>query len=109
MSTKLPEPLKAYFAAKNRRDIDGMLASYAEEATVRDEGQTHSGRGAIRAWIEETTRKYGVTVEVSKVATKGDRVTVAALVSGNFPGSPATLHYAFELSGGRIVRLEIGA
>jgi ketosteroid isomerase-like protein len=101
-------PLDAYFAAKNRKDIDAMLAPFAKDAIVKDEGRTHSGRAAIRAWMEETTRKYGVTFEVTDVAEESDRVRVAALVSGNFPGSPATLHYAFQLSGDRISHLEIG-
>lgn len=86
-----------------------MLASFSEDATVRDEGRTHVGRAAIRAWMDETTRKYGVSVAVSKVTVEGDAVRVAALVSGNFPGSPATLRYAFTLSGDHVTRLEIGA
>lgn len=102
-------PVDAYYAAKNRKDIDAMLACFVEDAIVRDEGRNHRGRAAIRAWMEETTRKYGVSVEVSGMEAENDRVKVAALVSGNFPGSPATLRYAFQLGGDRISRLEIGA
>lgn len=109
MLTTRHAPLDAYFAAKNRKDIEAMLAPFTEDAVVKDEGGTHSGRAAIRSWMEETTRKYGVAVEVSGVEGANDRVRVAALVTGNFPGSPATLHYAFQLSGDRISRLEIGA
>ena len=109
MFTTSHAPLDAYFAAKNRKDIEAMLAHFTDDALVKDEGMTHGGRAAIRSWMEETTRKYGVTVEVSGVEGDGDDVRVAALVSGNFPGSPATLHYAFQLSGDRIARLEIGA
>jgi ketosteroid isomerase-like protein len=108
MPTTRYAPLDAYFAAKNRKDIKAMLASFAEDAIVKDEGRTHSGLAAIRGWMEETARKYGVSVEVSDVEEQSDRVRVAALVSGNFPGSPATLHYTFQLSGDRISRLEIG-
>ena len=107
MPTELPEPLAAYFAAKNRHDIEGMLAPFAADAIVWDEGQERSGHPAIREWMVETTRKYRVTVEVTGVAVDNDRTLVAALVSGNFPGSPATLHYAFTLEGGSIARLEI--
>jgi hypothetical protein len=102
-------PLDAYFAAKNRKDIEAMLVHFTDDAVVKDEGGTHSGRAAIRSWMEETTRKYGVAVEVSGVERESDRIRVAALVSGNFPGSPATLHYAFQLKGDRISGLEIGA
>lgn len=109
MSKELPQPLRHYFEAKNAKDVDGMLAPFRDEAIVRDEAQTHVGRAAIRAWMEETTRKYGVSVDVSEVAVAAGTVRVAALVSGNFPGSPATLHYTFTLDGDCILRLEIGA
>ena len=109
MTAELPQPLADYFAAKNRHDIDGMLVPFSSDATVLDEGETHRGSAAIRDWMEATTRKYRVTVEVADATVNGDAWRVAGIVSGNFPGSPATLHYAFTLTGGRITRLEIGA
>jgi hypothetical protein len=104
----LQEPLDAYFSAKNQRNIDAMLAPFATDATVKDEGQEMHGHTAIRAWMEETTRKYGVTVEAKGVEAKDGGTVVTALVSGNFPGSPAELRYSFQLGGGKIARLEIG-
>ena len=108
MTKPLPQALAAYYAAKNNHDIDAMLAPFSETASVRDEGKTMRGLPEIRAWMEETTRKYGVTVEVKAVEQDGEIYTVAALVSGRFPGSPATLHYRFTLAGGHIAHLEIG-
>jgi ketosteroid isomerase-like protein len=107
MSTELPAPLVAYFAAKNRHDIDGMLAPFSASAVVWDEGEERSGHAAIREWMEGTTRKYRVSVEVTGVTVDADRTLVTALVSGNFAGSPATLRYAFTLDGGEIARLDI--
>jgi ketosteroid isomerase-like protein len=104
----LPEPIADYFTAKNIRDIDAMLAPFAEQAVVKDEGQELRGRAAIRAWMEETTGKYGVTVEATGVEGKDGSTVVTALVSGNFPGSPAELRYVFELTEREIARLEIG-
>ncbi|WP_217573933.1 nuclear transport factor 2 family protein [Mesorhizobium sp. GbtcB19] len=109
MAKELPRSLTSYFAAKNRRDIDGMLVPFSPDATVRDEGEIHRGPAAIRAWMETTTRKYRVTVEIADVTANGDAWRVAGIVSGNFPGSPATLHYNFTLAGDRIEKLEIGA
>jgi len=109
MTAGLPQPLADYFSAKNRRDIDGMLNPFAPDATVRDEGETHRGSAAIREWMEATTRKYRVTVEVADATANGDAWRIAGLVSGNFPGSPATLRYNFVLAGDQIARLEIGA
>ncbi|PWJ91736.1 ketosteroid isomerase-like protein [Mesorhizobium loti] len=109
MTEELPQPLTDYFVAKNRHDIDAMLASFSSDATVRDEGKTHHGSAAIRSWMEETTKKYRVTVEVADATVNGDAWRIAGIVSGNFPGSPATLHYVFTLADDQITRLEIGA
>lgn len=109
MTITLPPTLKDYFAAKNRHDIEAMLAPFAGDAVVRDEGRTHRGRVEIGAWMTETTKKYRVSVEPTEASSAGDQWTVAGLVSGNFPGSPATLHYRFTLAGDRIAGLEIGA
>jgi len=109
MTIELPKPLATYFAAKNRKDIDDMLSAFGEDAQVRDEGEDLHGHAAIRDWMEKTTRKYGVTVEVTGLAGTEAQPIVSALVSGNFPGSPATLHYHFTLDGRSIIRLETGA
>jgi hypothetical protein len=107
MSTNLPKPLAAYFAAVNTQDIDAMLAPFREGATVKDEGQERRGLAAVREWIEETTREYGITIVVTNVAETAGNTTVTGLVSGNFPGSPVELRYTFTLDGEKIARLEI--
>jgi uncharacterized protein (TIGR02246 family) len=107
MSKQLPLPLATYYKAKNEHDIDAMLAPFAEDAVVKDEGQEHHGRAAIRSWMEHTTRKYRVTIDVKQIEPVDDRLIVSGLVSGDFPGSPAMLRYAFTLSGSKIARLEI--
>jgi ketosteroid isomerase-like protein len=108
MSLDLPAPINAYYAAKNAHDIDAMLAPFADEAHVRDEGEDHRGHAAIRDWMEHTTRKYRVTATPEEVSKEGDKHIVRALVAGDFPGSPAHLTYRFTLAGDRITRLEIG-
>lgn len=103
MSLELPEPIAAYFAGTNNHDIDAMLAPFAEAAIIRDEGQERRGLAAIQEWMEETTRKYRVTVAITDVA----KTVVTGRVSGNFPGSPVELRYAVTLAGDKIARLEI--
>jgi len=107
MTHELPPSLKSYIDAVNRHDVDAMLLAFSKTATVKDEGKSYTGHADIRTWKEETTRKYRVTVEVSDVARTGDTFKIAMLVTGNFPGSPATLHYVFTLDGDLIVRLEV--
>ena len=108
MPLDLPAPLPAYFAAKNAHDIDAMLACFADGAHVRDEGQDYRGSPAIRGWIEETTRKYKVSVAPSEAEQNGGTISVNALVSGDFPGSPATLRFQFKVVGGKISTWSIG-
>ena len=84
-----------------------MLAPFTGAAIVMDEGQERRGLAVIREWMEETTGKYGVTVEVFDVAETTGNTMVTGRVFGNFPGSPVDLRYAFIRDGEKIVRLEI--
>lgn len=103
----LARPLDAYFAAKNRQDTAAMLACFATGAIVVDESTERRGTSAIHQWIESSTRKYRVSVELLDADERDGGITVTGLVSGDFPGSPVTLRYAFTLSDAGIVRLEI--
>jgi ketosteroid isomerase-like protein len=108
MSTPLPEPVAAYFAATNRHDVAAMHACFAADAVAHDERADHVGSDAIRAWIEETTAKYRATAEITGATVDGDRTVVTASIAGSFPGSPVSLDFAFTLRGSEIARLEIG-
>lgn len=61
MSIELPEPARDYFEASNVGDIDRMIARFADDARVKDEGwelveseaagdetSTHTGTGISR-------------------------------------------------------------
>ena len=109
MSLNLPVILDRYFAAQNAHDIDAMVACFAADAAVRDEGREHVGSEAIRAWKMETSAKYRITAAPIDSRKEGDRTVVMVKVSGNFPGSPANLTYRFGFSAdGQIGALEIG-
>ena len=98
----------AISTAQNAHDIDAMVACFAPDAAVRDEGRDIVGTDAIRAWKEETSAKYRITAEPLERRDEGDRTIVVAKVSGTFPGSPTNLTYRFGFAGdGRIGTLEI--
>ena len=40
MATKLHSTLEGYFAAANSHDVDGMIAAFADDAVVKDEGHS---------------------------------------------------------------------
>jgi ketosteroid isomerase-like protein len=64
---KLSSTLKSYFSATNRRDIDAMIAAFADDAIVKDEGQEHRGLAAIRAWMKVTVT-YWFKLDGQKIA-----------------------------------------
>lgn len=104
----LPSVLQRYFAAQNAHDIEAMVACFAPDAAVRDEGRDITGTRAIRAWKIETGAKYRVTTEPLESRSEGDKTVVVAKVSGTFPGSPANLTYRFGFSAdGAIGVLEV--
>ena len=108
MSIDLPTPIAIYVAAENRGDADAMAKCFAEDAVVRDEGQTIEGLVAIRRWKAGTRKKYQHTVEPLACAQKGDKTIVTNRLTGKFPGSPIEVRFVFRLDGDKIASLEIG-
>lgn len=106
---QMPTPIQSYFDADQGRDAGALVAAFAADALVKDEGTAHRGHAEISAWWRGAKQQYEHRAEPFEVAVGEDRVSVRATVSGNFPGSPATLIYHFRLEGGRIAELEIGA
>jgi hypothetical protein len=107
MSVDLPTPIAIYIAAENSGNTEALAKCFAENAVVRDEGQTIEGLAAIKQWKAETRKKYLHTVEPLMSAQKGGKVVVTNRLSGNFPGSPIELEFVFTLEGDKIVLLEI--
>jgi hypothetical protein len=108
MISKLPTPLADYFAATNAHDVPGMSAAFSENATVHDEGRTHQGLSAIRAWMKETIDKYDYQVDPLESSRMGKKAIVLVSLRGTFPGSPVTLQYAFTIESQKVSMLEIG-
>ncbi len=107
MSKALPKPIAAYIAGSNAHDAADAALAFADNAVVRDESHDHRGIAAIRAWKAEVVKKYRPTVEVLDVGESDGKTIVKGRVSGDFPGSPVELRYAFTLEGEKIARLEI--
>lgn len=106
MSLILPKPIAAYFAA-DRADADAVAQCFSERAIVVDERKTYSGRDAIRQWRAEAASKYTYVAEPFAITEENGETVLTSRLTGNFPGSPVDLRYAFVLEGDAIVRLEI--
>ena len=109
MSIDLPTPIAIYIAAENHGDSEALAECFAEDAVVRDEGQTIEGLAAIKRWKAATKKKYQHTVEPLASVQKDGKTIVTNRLTGNFPGSPIELRFIFGLDGGKIVSLEIRA
>lgn len=105
---KLPSPIEAYFAANARLDAEAMLAPFAADAVVRDEGLTHRGSAEIGAWIRDASVAASAVADPKTASFVDDVHRVTARVSGSFPGSPIELPLRFRLRDDRIAELEIG-
>ena len=103
---RLPEPIAAYFQADAHAG-ETITHCFTEHATVIDEGRVHSGHAAINAWKFEASTKYSYTSEPAGLEEKDGGYTVTSRLTGNFPGSPLDLRFAFRLEDGKIAFLEI--
>jgi hypothetical protein len=102
----LPEPIAAYFDA-DTRDAEAVARCFTKQAVVKDEGQTHTGVAAIKAWKSAASAKYTYTSEPFAVDQKDGGYVVTSRLTGNFPGSPVNLRFAFRVECGKIASLEI--
>ncbi len=107
MSLTLHPAIAAYFAAANAPDTPALLGAFAPDAVVIDEQRERRGHAAIGAWERESWEMYQPQAEPLAAEAAGQETVVTARVSGNFPGSPTELRFAFRLAGEAIARLEI--
>jgi ketosteroid isomerase-like protein len=105
----LPFPIQTYFDADRGGDGVALIHTFSPNAVVRDEGRSHAGHQAIDAWWRDVKTRYRHVIEPLEVAESGDFARVRARVTGQFPGSPTMLTFAFRLEGEQIKSLEIGA
>jgi hypothetical protein len=107
MSNDLPTPIAAYAAANAQLDAAGMLAPFAQNAVVRDDGGEHVGLDDIGRWIQSAIIASGAVFTPGGWREQDGRIVVDGLTAGNFPGSPIRFTFSFTLRDGAIVALEI--
>ena len=107
MNIDFPKVIDAYFKADKKGSSQSLADIFTPDAIVVDEGNTYTGRDAIRQWMMNASTKYTYTVEPFALAEEGGRTIVTSHLVGNFPGSPVDLRYFFVLKDGMIAELEI--
>jgi hypothetical protein len=105
----LPAVIAGYLEASadaGRRQ--SLLASFAPDASVTDEGIRHEGRSAIEGWLSTAASEYTYTTTLlGQRRDDPERWVVLARLDGNFPGGVAELKYRFRIRGGEIADLVI--
>jgi hypothetical protein len=107
MTVAFPTAIAAYLEADRSVDSGAFDQVFLPDAVVIDEDRTIEGLDAIKTWKAESREKYRYTVEPLELTQEGDKATLSATVSGDFPGSPVVLTYAFVLDGDKVKSLEI--
>lgn len=107
MSLSIPAAITDYFNAANDQDADGAARCFSPDGVVRDDGEIHQGTQEIRAWTEAASKKYSAVIAPVAVRSEGETSVVNCRVSGNFPGSPVELKFAFVLADDGIAALEV--
>ncbi|QVM84135.1 DUF4440 domain-containing protein [Novosphingobium decolorationis] len=105
--SKPSRAIARYFTADETKDPERVAQCLTQAPLVRDEGENHEGRAAIRNWKASSSTKYSYTVEPFSIEVDADRIVVTNHLEGDFPGSPADLRYLIVLKGVKISALEI--
>ena len=119
MSHEHAEFVRDYFAAVNRRDFARAMDAYADDVVLVVTGffpdGTFSGREAVGRWFGEWFSAFGPDYHFDVVETQevDERLLVTADHAGSGRASgvavAATTSYAFIISDGKIIRLELYA
>jgi ketosteroid isomerase-like protein len=107
MTIKLPRIINDYVNASNAHDVKSVVACFADNALVHDEGKDFRGKKMIEDWITKTIEKYKFQFKPISIKDDNAGVVVNVEVSGTFDGSPIALDYHFTIEGDKILSLAI--
>ena len=109
--TELSPPVAAYVEATNSFDLEGLLATFADEALVNDQLRDYWGKPVIREWATRDIIGQSLTMDVTNVIEHYENFIVTANMRGKFDmsGLPDPLVHCFYFTphGDRIVQLII--
>jgi SnoaL-like protein len=104
---RLPTVVNTYLTTP-KADLGSLVSQlFTGDAVVHDEGRTHIGLDAIRAWTDGIASAFTFTRTVTGTIVTDNAAIVSARLEGDFPGSPVDLHHHFSLAGNTISALTI--
>lgn len=104
----LPDTVTRYLRAHEAGNTVAAIAVFTEDATVTDDGRTHTGTTAIEEWLNHSAGGATYTLTLTG-AYRADATHYVAdhRLEGSFPGGVVDLHFRFTLRGDAIERLVI--
>ena len=104
----VPDVVRRYFDAHDRRDTDAALSAFAPDARVFDDGHEYRGSDAIRDWLARASTEFTYTRRFLHAGEEEPNLwLVRNRLEGNFPGGVVDLGYRFALVDGLIADLVI--
>jgi ketosteroid isomerase-like protein len=93
----LPPLVSAFVEAINSSDLEGLMATFADDALVNDQLRDYWGKAAIREWAEQDVIDEGLKMAVTDIVEHYDNFIVTANIDGAFDkrGLPDPLVLAF--------------
>jgi hypothetical protein len=107
MFVRLPQPISDYVDAVARRDVEGMVQTFAADGAVNHGGRRHQGHQAVRAWIQDTSAANGTVFIPDTLCHETGKIVVEGVKAGDFAVSQRRFVLAFELDGDAIKTMEI--
>jgi ketosteroid isomerase-like protein len=104
----IPETVRTYLEAHDRRDTDVALSAFAPDARVFDDGHEYHGLDAIHGWLARASTQFTYTRTFLTASAEGPETwLIRNRLEGNFPGGVVDLQYRFTLVNGLIADLAI--
>jgi hypothetical protein len=104
----VPETIRRYFAAHDRRDADAALSAFAADGRVFDDGHEYRGREAIHGWLARASTKFTYTRTFLDASEEASGTwLVRNRLDGDFPGGVVDLGYRFQIRDDLILDLVI--
>ena len=104
---QVPEVIRRYLDAHDRRDTEVALATFAPDATVDDEERHFRGPDEIRTFLTTAGAEFTYTRTFVDAQSVDDAWVIHNRLEGDFPGGVADLRYQFVLIDGLIAQLVI--
>lgn len=103
----VPNVITALVEAQNNYNSAAYGNCFSETATVFDEGDSCTGKDAIKQWFEKANEKYRTVMDPVECNETGSNWVLTTRISGTFAGSPIVLNYNFEIQNSLIQTLKI--